>query len=98
MADVLPNKVGIIQNPGCVEVGSYSRHWICMFPQHGPGRKHLRSIVLRPWQEEIALTRHPEMLLRGLIHSDGYRGMNRIKGRYAPDDLLRIGHTVPPAE
>jgi hypothetical protein len=53
-----------------------------MFPQHGPGRKHLRSIVLRPWQEEIALTGHPEMLLRGLIHSDGYRGMNRIKGRY----------------
>ncbi len=83
MARVLPNKVGIVQNPGCVTVGSYSRHWPCMFPQHAVGKKHLRPIALQPWQETIALTRHPRLLLRGLIQSDGYRGMNRIRGRYS---------------
>ncbi|MGH9216321.1 MAG: transcriptional regulator, partial [Acidimicrobiales bacterium] len=83
MAQVLPNKVGMINNPGCVAVNAYSKHWPCLFPQHGPGPKHLRPIVLRQWQDEIALDRHPELFLRGLIHSDGYRGINRIKGRYA---------------
>ena len=82
MAQVLPNKVGVVQNPGCVTVGSYSRHWPCMFPQHAVGKKHLRSIKLQPWQQVIALDRHPRMLLRGLIESDGYRGINRIRGRY----------------
>lgn len=83
MSEVLPNKVGLINNPGCVAVNAYSKHWPCLFPQHGPGPKHLRPIVLRPWQEEIALDDHPELFLRGLVHSDGYRGMNRIKGGYA---------------
>jgi hypothetical protein len=47
------------------------------FPQHGPGRKHLRSVVLVDWQH--ALTRaHPEPLIRGLIHSDGCRSINRF--------------------
>ena len=26
----------------CTEVSLYSNHWPCLFPQHGPGRKHLR--------------------------------------------------------
>ena len=47
------------------------------------GLKHLRPIELTPWQEQIGLDVHPKLLLRGLIHSDGYRGMNRIKGGYA---------------
>jgi hypothetical protein len=38
---------------------------------------------LEDWQSEIALDRHPDLFLRGLIHSDGWRGMNRIRGRYA---------------
>ena len=42
--------------------------------------KHLRPIVLEPWQVRIGLETHPRLLLRGLIHSDGYRGTNRIKG------------------
>ena len=29
-----------------VEVSSYSKAWPCLFPQHGPGKKHLRRIVL----------------------------------------------------
>jgi hypothetical protein len=41
-----------------------------LFPQHGPGRKHLRRIVLEDWQEEI-VAECPEALLRGLFDSDG---------------------------
>ena len=32
------------------------------------------------WQRCIALDRHPEQFLRGLIHSDGWRGINRVRG------------------
>ena len=46
------------------------------FPQHGPGRKHMRKIELQPWQRTI-VTAHPGRLARGLFHSDGYRGINR---------------------
>ena len=31
---------------GCVEISMYSKHWPCLFPQHGPGRKHERAIRL----------------------------------------------------
>ena len=29
---------------GCVDSHSHWKHWICLFPQHGPGPKHLRPI------------------------------------------------------
>lgn len=29
------------------------KHWPCLFPQHGPGRKHLRTLELEDWQREI---------------------------------------------
>ncbi|WP_093722535.1 hypothetical protein [Streptomyces sp. DI166] len=61
--------------PGCVEVKSYTKHWICMFPQHGPGKKHERRIVLESWQREI-VDAHPWEFVRGLIHSDGCRTTN----------------------
>ena len=48
------------------------------FPQHGPGRKHERPIVLEPWQREI-VDAFPREFLRGLIHSDGCRTVNRFK-------------------
>ena len=48
------------------------------FPQHGAGRKHLRPIELEPWQRKIT-TSFPRELLRGLIHSDGCRTINRFK-------------------
>jgi hypothetical protein len=47
------------------------------FPQHGPGRKHTRPIELVDWQLEIT-RRCPRELLRGLIHSDGCRCVNRF--------------------
>ena len=56
-------------------VKSYSTHWTCLFPQHGPGKKHERPIVLEQWQQEIVDT-HPGPFLRGLIHSDGCRMTN----------------------
>ena len=52
--------------------------WAEIFPQHGPGRKHLRPIVLTPWQREI-VDRHPHPFLRGLLFSDGCRTINRFK-------------------
>jgi hypothetical protein len=61
-----------------VTVVSYWKPWACLFPQHGPGRKHDRRIELAAWQEEIVRAA-PEPFLRGLIHSDGWRGMNRVK-------------------
>ena len=36
MAEVLPNKVSQTPKVGCTEVASYSKHWPCLFPQHGP--------------------------------------------------------------
>jgi hypothetical protein len=51
------------------------KHWPCLFPQHGPGRKHLRKIELADWQQEI-VAKYPEQLLRGLFHSDGSRFVN----------------------
>jgi hypothetical protein len=62
----------------CVRVSSYSKQWPCWFPQHGPGRKHTRPIVLEPWQREI-VDQHPRPFIRGLIHSDGCRSINRVR-------------------
>ncbi|MEF3115737.1 helix-turn-helix domain-containing protein [Streptomyces chrestomyceticus] len=69
------SSTGRRQKTGCVEVKSYTRHWTCLFPQHGPGRKHERPIVLEPWQQEI-VDAYPWELIRGLIHSDGCRVTN----------------------
>jgi hypothetical protein len=47
-------------------------------PHHGAGPKHLRPIELQPWQRRLS-HRFPQELLRGLIHSDGCRTINRFK-------------------
>ena len=67
----------VVQREGCVEVNAYWKHWPCLFPQHGPGPKHLRRIELRSWQRGVVAA-HPGSLLRGLIHSDGWRGVNTV--------------------
>ncbi|GGL84383.1 hypothetical protein GCM10010129_30160 [Streptomyces fumigatiscleroticus] len=67
--------VHLAQKQGCVAVTSYHQHWPRLFPQHGPGTKHDRSIVLEPWQQEI-VEAHPWEFVRGLIHSDGCRITN----------------------
>ena len=85
MAEVLPNKVGRIRktNEGCWEVYSFSKHWPCLFPQHGPGRKHERKIELTPWQQEL-VDLDPRPLVRGLLHSDGCRVLNWVNGTAYP--------------
>lgn len=71
------NVVGIRQQEGCSEVRMCSKHWPCLFPQHGPGKKHNRTIELASWQQEI-VTQHSGELARGLFHSDGCRITNRV--------------------
>ena len=102
MEAIFPEKRAYrLTRPGCVEMSMYSKHWICLFPQHGPGRKHLRAIELADWQRMI-VEECPGALLRGLIHSDGCRIIARErKGghvRHAPryhfsnrsEDIKRI--------
>jgi hypothetical protein len=76
------NKVWTVQRVGCTEVGSASKHWPCLFPQHAPGRKHERTIELSPWQRFI-VERHTGEYVRGLFHSDGWRGTNRVRAQVA---------------
>lgn len=64
-----------VSAPGAVVVQANWQHWPCLFPQHGPGRKHERPIVLEPWQRRI-VEAHPAAFLRGLFHSDGCRANN----------------------
>lgn len=76
------NKVSVqtIQD-SWVSVHAYSKAWPCLFPQHGPGKKHLRKIVLTEWQQRHA-QHAPELLLRGLIQSDGCRFTNTGRGSW----------------
>ncbi|MEV5428793.1 transcriptional regulator [Streptomyces sp. NPDC052701] len=69
------NSVFRVRKQGCVAVSSTSKHWPCLFPQHGPGKKHERRIALEPWQQDI-VDAHPWEFVRGLIHSDGCRITN----------------------
>lgn len=78
---VLPtNAVGVIPHPveNSVRVQAYSMKWPTLLPQHGAGTKHERSIKLAAWQLQITRT-HPEQLIRGLIHADGCRFINRVR-------------------
>ena len=62
-------------------------------PQHGAGPKHQRPIKLLDWQLELTRA-HPDALLRGLIHTDGCRVVNRFRttlpsGRVASYEYVR---------
>jgi hypothetical protein len=61
--------------PGCVITTISWKHWPCLIPQLGPGRKHDRPIVLDDWQIRL-VEAHPGPFLRGLFHSDGCRARN----------------------
>jgi hypothetical protein len=68
-------KVYRVPGAGCSAVMGLWKHWPCLFPQHGPGMKHTRPIVLQQWQREI-VEENPGRFLRGLFHSDGCRITN----------------------
>jgi hypothetical protein len=76
--DVRPGLVRHAASDRLVGVQSYWNHWPCLLPQHGPGHKHERSIVLADWQSDL-VRRDPWPLIRGLIHSDGCRSLNTIR-------------------
>ena len=57
----------------------YSKHWPCLFPQHGPGKKHDAAIALEPWQQALVDQATEEFVL-GLIHSDGCRVVANDRG------------------
>jgi hypothetical protein len=61
----------------CARIECCRPRWPEAFPQHGPGRKHTRPIVLKAWQPSTVHA-HPWLFLRGLIHSDGCRTVNRF--------------------
>jgi hypothetical protein len=76
MAEVMPrSRLNRATYGTWFEIYSYSKSWPCLFPQHGEGRKHERPIVLTPWQRQL-VSRRPDRLLRGLLHSDGCRFRN----------------------
>lgn len=64
----------------CARIDSTWKQWACLFPQHGPGRKHHRSIKLRDWQRKL-IEAEPKPFLRGLIQTDGWRGVNRVHSK-----------------
>jgi hypothetical protein len=81
------------RDQNCIVVRASSPDWPDILPQCGPGRKHERPIALRNWQR-LWLDETPEMFLRGLIHSDGCRTVNRFKttlpsGRVAEYEYVR---------
>ena len=94
---ISPNKVSVRMDGRpdhhCVHVYSSWKYWPLLFPQHGPGRKHERQIVLTQWQWDL-VRHHREQFIRGLIHSDGCRTINRFQtklpsGRVAEYEYVR---------
>lgn len=86
MAAVMPaSSVCGVKQTGCTMIKSYSKHWACLFPQHGPGRKHQRKIGL-VHRQEVIVRKYPGEFARGLFHSDGWRGVNRVRRTLADGD------------
>lgn len=78
--EVSPDKLVAVRphhGDNCVELSCTWRRWLCLFPQHGPGRKHHRDIKLADWQQRL-VDAEPQPFLRGLVHTDGWRGVNRV--------------------
>lgn len=72
-------RAGVVNRVGCVDVYLHSKHWPCLFPQHGPGKKHNRRIALAPWQQAL-VDKETEEFVIGLIHSDGCRVVANDRG------------------
>ncbi len=64
----------------CLIVSCTWHPWFLLFPQHGQGRKHHRRIELVDWQRDI-VDSAPKPFLRALIHTDGWRGANRVRSK-----------------
>lgn len=64
------NRLGYLRPAGkrMVVLWIYHGHLSCLFPQHGPGKRHERRIVLESWQADL-VREAPWAFLRGLIRS-----------------------------
>jgi hypothetical protein len=85
MSALVANPVHLLRKQGWASVECTTKQWLHLFPQHGPGRKHERPIVLEPWQLQLVAA-DPRPLVRGLLHSDGCRVTNWTE--------RRVGDTV----
>ena len=86
------NKVTINKTKiNMIIINVYSNNLINLFPQHGAGKKHNRSIVLEDWQRDVIV---PDQIIKGLIHSDGsyfYSGIyDRYEFKNSSSDILSI--------
>ena len=86
-----PTPVRVNAKSGAVLILASSPMWPGAFPQHGPGQKYRRKIKLQPWQEGITRD-YPKALLRGLIHSDGCRTINRFETRLPSGRLAQYAY------
>jgi hypothetical protein len=87
------NPIGLVQAHGGTMffVSVYSTHLPCLFPQHGPGMKHGRSIRLEGWQHRL-VEAAPFAFIRGCIRSDGCNFVNRTDvHRPQPYEYLSYG-------
>lgn len=80
MSQLVASPVHLVAQQGCTSVQCATKQWLHLFPQHGPGRKHERPIVLTPWQADL-IAADPKPLIRGLLHSDGCRVTNWTERR-----------------
>lgn len=79
------NKIGIINFKGHINLSVFSNKLPLLFPQHGSGPKHLRSIVLDEWQKAVL---DEIETLRGLFHSDGSFYKETISQKYVYERYL----------
>jgi hypothetical protein len=97
LARVVPgNRVGrqYVYEGRMVTLHAYHRHWSCLFPQHGPGKKHDRPIRLEPWQQAL-VSAAPWNFLRGCIRSDGCFFINRTgKYEYESYDFANVSQDI----
>ena len=69
---------GHVRNRGRAQILDAGwKDWPEIFPQHGSGKKHMRPITLAGWQRAL-VDEHTREFIRGLIHSDGCRVVNRF--------------------
>jgi hypothetical protein len=92
MRTVLPGiTIRRARRSGCRVISAVHPLWPYAFPQHGRGRKHTRRITLEDWQRELT-NRHPQSLIRGLLHSDGSRVINRFKTRLPSGRIAKYAY------
>lgn len=69
------------KNANCIDLIFYNSLLCEIFPQHGPGAKHLRDLQLEKWQKRI-VTNHSSHFMKGLFDGDGSRYLVSSKNEW----------------